>query len=75
MLYAIDETKMNSQQSAKEERQTKEENRQNQSGTGKNDKSQPHIMPSETDNNKVSGATNKAGDPGRTPGKAEGEEI
>jgi len=67
---------MRNQQNTKEERQegfqTSEENRQNQTDSNKSDKNEPHIVPSETDSNKVSNATNKAGDPGRTPGKAEG---
>lgn len=69
---------MNNQQGAKKEEkswQPGERNQQNSADSDKNDKDQPHIMPSETDNDEVSSATNKAGDPGRTPGKAEGGEI
>lgn len=66
---------MSNQQNTKEERrksQTNQENRQSHFDLSKNHKNEPHIKPSETDNNEVSSATNKAGDPGRTPGKAEG---
>ena len=50
-----------------EKREEKEHNTSNQNGES-GDTSKVNIQPSETDSN----AQNQTGDPGRTPGKAEG---